>query len=339
MPTFVPPLKESIIFDASVSPLDATGKIVVITGTSTGLGLVAARTCARKGAAGLVLLNRPSERATDAHASIASLAGPGTDVVSVPCDLASFQSVRDAMASVRQLPFVQAAGIDVLSLNAGVMGLPDVATVDGFDLQMQTNFLAHFLIVHELLAELSRAASGPAGESRVVSHTSAARFRPTTTLSAEHFSRLAGGNLGDESMSRYNQSKLANAVFAYAFHELLAAAGSPIKSLVAEPGLAVTNLQITTSAGGAGPPAEVFDELMAGAQSAEDGAVPLLLSMLSHDAESGDFFGPTIAGALGPYTTGPARSHEPEPFCTSRENIELLWAASEEAIGEAFLVE
>lgn len=117
-----------------------------------------------------------------------------------------------------------------------------------------------------------------------------------------------------------------------------ATAGSSIKSLVAEPGLAVTNLQITTSAGGAGPPAKVFDELMSRAQSAEDGAVPLLLSMLSHDAESGDFFGPTIAGALGPYTTGLARPHEPEPFCTSRENTQLPWAASEEAIGEAFVV-
>ncbi len=47
-------------------------------------------------------------------------------------------------------------------LNAGVMGLPDVATIDGFDPQMRTTFLAHFLIVHELMAELSRAACGPA---------------------------------------------------------------------------------------------------------------------------------------------------------------------------------
>ena len=106
-------------------------------------------------------------------------------------------------------------------------------------------------------------------------------------------------------MSRYNQSKLANAAFAYAFHERLGAADSPVKSLVAGPGLAVTNLRITTSTGGAGPPAEAFDQLMAGAQSAEDGAVPLLVCMVSPDAQSGDFFGPSIAGALGPYTRDP----------------------------------
>jgi len=140
-------------------------------------------------------------------------------------------------------------------------------------------------------------------------------------------------------MSRYNQSKLANAAFAYAFHERLGAADSPVKSLVAGPGLAVTNLRITTSTGGAGPPAEAFDQLMAGAQSAEDGAVPLLVCMVSPDAQSGDFFGPSIAGALGPYATGPAKKHEPEPFCTGPENTQLLWTASEEAIGETFVVE
>jgi NAD(P)-dependent dehydrogenase (short-subunit alcohol dehydrogenase family) len=338
MSTYVPPEKSSTIFEESTSSLDLTGKVVVITGTTTGLGFVAARTCALKGAAALILLNRPSERAAAAHDSIAALAGSGTDVVSVPCDLASFGSVREAMESVRQLPLVRSAGIDVLSLNAGVMGMPDVATVDGFDLQMQTNHLSHFLIVKELMAELDRAARGPAGESRVVSHTSAARFGPATTLSERYFSPSAGGRLGDEAMSRYNQSKLANAVFAYAFHERLAAAGSPIKSLVAEPGLAVTNLQHTTVAGGAGPPAEAFDEMMAGAQSAEDGAVPLLMCMASPDAESGDFFGPSIAGALGPYTTGPAEKHEPEPFCTSPENTRLLWTASERAIGEPLVI-
>mmetsp|Transcript_96545 Transcript_96545/g.275438 ORF Transcript_96545/g.275438 Transcript_96545/m.275438 type:complete len:114 (-) Transcript_96545:939-1280(-) len=65
-----------------------------------------------------------------------------TNVIHVDCDLSSFASVREAAAAVRE-----AVGeLDVLCLNAGVMGLLDAATPDGFDVQMQPNHLSQFLL-------------------------------------------------------------------------------------------------------------------------------------------------------------------------------------------------
>ena len=64
-----------------------------------------------------------------------SAPGPGK-IISVPCNLASFEAVRTAGATLRnELP----NGIDVLVNNAGIMGVKDEATVDGYDIQMQTS--------------------------------------------------------------------------------------------------------------------------------------------------------------------------------------------------------
>ena len=76
-----------------------SGRVVAITGCTSGTGLVAARTCARLGAH-VLLLNRPSARAQAAHALVAQDAPGG--VTSIDCDLQSFDSVRAAAAAVAQ---------------------------------------------------------------------------------------------------------------------------------------------------------------------------------------------------------------------------------------------
>ena len=65
----------------------------------------------------------------------------------VTCDLQSFSSVKSASQSVQEL-FLE--GVDVLANNAGVMALDDKATEDGYDVQMQTNHLSHFLLTQLL---------------------------------------------------------------------------------------------------------------------------------------------------------------------------------------------
>ena len=96
------------------------GKTVVITGTTSGTGLVAAKTVATKGAT-VVMLNRPSERAEAALDTVRKVAG-ASDAASarvhhVDCDLMEFRSVREAAASVLKL--VDSTGIDALVNNAG----------------------------------------------------------------------------------------------------------------------------------------------------------------------------------------------------------------------------
>lgn len=82
--------------------------------------------------------------------------------------------------------------LNVLDMHTGVMALEDKATVDGYDLQIQTNHLSHFLLVKDIFPLLEKAAEVD-GEARVVTHTSIARHGGA--LKAKYFGKN-GGNLG-----------------------------------------------------------------------------------------------------------------------------------------------
>ena len=311
---------------ASKMPVQA-GKQVVITGCTSGTGFVAARTLAQKGAR-VFMLNRPSERANAAVAAVKASA-PDAQVVAVPCDLQSF-AVKEAAAAVRQHLGPDGC-LDVLCLNAGVMALADVATGDGYDVQMQTNHLSHFLLAKELFPQLERAAE-LRGEARIVSHSSAARKLPPGDLAAKYLGKN-GGNLGGNSASmffggarwqRYHQTKLANAVFTHTLANKLKAKGSKVKALVAAPGLAATNLQVTTH--GDGGMASTW--IMGFAQSAEDGTMPLLHCCVSPEAANGDLWEPN--GIKGP----PVRVRlNKERICSEERACKVLWEESEKACG------
>jgi NAD(P)-dependent dehydrogenase (short-subunit alcohol dehydrogenase family) len=162
------------------------GKVVVITGCTTGTGFVAAICAARKGAEAILMLNRPSERATAAEISVKAQvpADEKTTVETIACDLQDLSSVKEAVK------FIQAKyqKIDVLCNNAGVMAMKDVATKDGYDVQMQTNHLSHFLLTKELFPLLQKSDDG-----RIVQHSSVARHGKP--LEAKYFEKN-GGNLG-----------------------------------------------------------------------------------------------------------------------------------------------
>lgn len=301
--------------------------MVAITGCTSGTGYVAARTAARKGAH-VVMLNRPSARATAAAAQLASDV-PGAAVTAVACDLSSFASVREAAAALNSQ--FSAAGLDVLCNNAGVMALADEATADGYDVQMQTNHLGHFLLAKEVFGLLETAAS-LRGEARVVHHTSLARLG--SALAAKYLGPN-GGQLGGNGSSmllngarweRYHQSKLANAVCTAALAEKLRAAGSKVIALAAAPGLAATNLQVTTAQGGGMGSGTWF---MRFGQSAEDGAMPLIACVARANVQNGDFYEPVNLGGLKGL---PAKTPLTDK-CSNAQATALLWEASEAACG------
>ena len=290
---------------------------------------MAAQTCARLGAH-VLLLNRPSPRA-DAALALVSQNAPG-GATAVECDLQSFASVRAAAEKVKQL--CGASGLDVLCCNAGVMALKDEATADGYDVQMQSNHLSHFLLSRELFPLLEKAAA-LRGEARIVNHSSGARNVPPGQLSAAYLGKN-GGRLGGNGASmffggarwqRYHQTKLANAVFTLALAAKLAAAGSKVKCLCAAPGLAATNLQVTTAAdGGFGA-----SWIMRYAQSSEDGTMPLLTCMLAADAPNGGFYEPEGLTAMA---GKPVRKDlAKEGLCSSAKAQKMLWEESEKACG------
>jgi len=144
---------------------DMTNKITAITGTTSGTGFVCAREIAKLGGT-VLLLNRESERSA-ASFKLLKEEVPEGKLFSITCDLQVFESVRMAADEIKSKYNI----VDVLCNNAGVMALKDLATKDGYDIQMQTNSLSHFLLTKELFPLLKKSK-----EARVVNHSSNARI-------------------------------------------------------------------------------------------------------------------------------------------------------------------
>jgi NAD(P)-dependent dehydrogenase (short-subunit alcohol dehydrogenase family) len=303
---------------------DMTGKVVAITGTTSGTGFVCAREVAKKGGT-VILLNRKSERSEQAHRQLLESVPEGT-FDPVDCDLQSFASVQSAMEEIKN----KYEKVDVLVNNAGVMAFKDQATGDGYDVQMQTNVISHFLITKELFPLLKKSEQG-----RIVNHSSMARLGGP--LKMEYFEKK-GGNLGgdgteEENLSfqgprweRYHQTKLANANFTYGLKKKLEEKQiHNVISLLAHPGLALTQLQVTTAADGG---MQSGSPLMAQAQSAEDGATGIIRASMDREAKSGDFYGPTAGWKGFPDLL------EPEDLLLDESNIRINWEGCEKAVGE-----
>ena len=275
------------------------GLTVAVTGSTSGTGEVYARTAGRLGAR-VIVLNRPSARA---DAATDRLRDGGVDVVPVACDLQSFESVRDAGEQVRA---VAVGGLDVLCNNAGVMGLPDQATPDGCDVQMQTNHLSHFLLTSLVWPVLQRGAEAR-GRARVVSHSSGARRGPA--LKAEYLERR-GGHLGGDGFPgfgkwrRYQQSKLANLLFSYALLERMPAEDQArgIQVLTAHPGPTNSGLKAKTGRAGGTRMLDraILNRTLKVAHSVEDGALGIIRASFDPAAQTGEFYGPAGRGEPGP---------------------------------------
>ncbi len=302
---------------------DMTGKVVAITGTTSGTGYVCAREVARKGAT-VILLNRDSERSKKSYQQLLEEV-PSGKFDPIACDLQNFDSVKNTVKEIK----AKYDTIDVLVNNAGVMALKDEPTVDGYDAQVQTNNISHFLLTKELFPLMKNSK-----ESRIVNHSSQARLGGP--LEMKYFEKN-GGNLGgngteEENQNfqgprweRYHQTKLANCAFTYGLKNKLEEAGiTNVIPLLAHPGLSLTNLQVTTAADGG---MESNSGLMAQAQSAEDGATGIIRAAMDPNVKPGDFFGPAEGW------TGFPEKLTPEDYLYSDTNIRINWEGCEKAVG------
>lgn len=302
---------------------DMTGRVAAVTGTTSGTGYVCARELAKRGAT-VLLLNRASDRAVAALERLGQEA-PGGRFEAVTCDLQDFESVRSAIAEISG----RHDRLDVLCNNAGVMALGDQATKDGYDVQMQTNCISHFLLTKGLFPLLLKSE-----DARVVNHTSMARLGGP--LEAKYFSQN-GGDLGGDGTDaenasfagprwdRYHQTKLANCAFTYALKKRLDERGiGNIKALLAHPGLAATSLQTTTASDGG---MDANSPFMQRAQSPEDGALGIIRACMDPDAESGNFYGPER-------WTGFPNLLPPEDLLLDPENLRINWEGCEAAVGQ-----
>ncbi|GBG27026.1 Short chain dehydrogenase family protein [Hondaea fermentalgiana] len=327
---YTKPEKETKWFDKELQGIPSLdGKVVVVTGTTSGTGRVRADALAQKNAK-VVMLNRKSERSEKCLKELRETY-PEADISQVECDLMSFASVREAAKKVNEsLP-----KINSLVLNAGVMALDDVATTDGYDQQMQVNVLSQFLLFKELFPLLTNAERED-GQARVVQHSSIARFGgPLEAKYMEKNGGALGGNGSGMMMNgprwkRYQQTKLGVQVSAYAIADKMAEMGHPnILALVAHPGLSATSLQETTvKNGGMG---NFFTKIfMSMSQSPQDGTCGLLHATAATDVQQKGFYGP---GAKVTAMKGPAESIPVEKKADDKEQKALFWSKMEEAFG------
>ena len=311
------------------------------------------------------MLNRKSDRATAAEVKL-TVESTATKVITVECDLQSFASVRAAAVQVATIA-AEFGGLDTLVNNAGIMGFPDNRTGDGFDVQMQTNHLSHFLLTKLLMPSLDAAAAAR-GEARIVQHSSGARSKKMSAdqignLNASFFSKCDAGTLGGDSpppvcFNRYHQTKLANSVFMAALHHRLTAAGkTTIKSVCAEPGVASTSLGGNLAAAHTAKNLPVdwlhgMAKMYPVVQSPADGCCPLMYAAFSEGTNAGDFYMPKdqnqgctvgkpvkcMEGAISANDAPEwiSTKFEKEALTMSKENQDCLWAASEAAVGESF---
>ncbi|MFT4679902.1 MAG: NAD(P)-dependent dehydrogenase (short-subunit alcohol dehydrogenase family) [Flavobacteriales bacterium] len=302
---------------------DMTGKVAAITGTTSGTGFVCAREMAKKGAK-VILLNRKSERSENGLKQLQA-AVPEGSFQAIDCDLQSFDSVRSAVETIKSSYDV----LDVLVNNAGVMALKDQATTDGYDVQMQTNVISHFLITKELFPLLRKSE-----QARIVNHSSMARLGGP--LIADYY-EAKGGNMGGDGTEeenlgfqgprweRYHQTKLANATFTYGLKKKLEEANiTNVIPLLAHPGLAATNLQVTTSSNGG---MDINGEFMQQAQSPEDGAAGIVRCSMDEQAKAGNFYGPVEGWRGYPNLL------TPEDMLSDDSNVDTNWAGCEKAVG------
>lgn len=289
---------------------DQRGRIAVITGATSGLGLQTALVLARCGAT-VVVAARDAGKTAAAMDQIRSAAADG-QAESVELDLASLESVRKAAVELA----ARFPRIDLLINNAGVMMPPYGLTADGFELQFGTNHLGHFALTGLLLPALL-----PLAGSRVVTVSSnghrAGSIDFDNLMSNRRYNR----------MSAYARSKLANLMFTYELQRRLSAAGAHTIAVAAHPGNARTDLVRHMPA--------VTDRLMSPRfaavnswwlQDAAMGALPTLRAATDPAAIGGTYYGPDGFMQLTGYpivVRSSGRSH-------NGEVQRRLWAESEQ---------
>jgi NAD(P)-dependent dehydrogenase (short-subunit alcohol dehydrogenase family) len=162
---------------------DQTGRTVLVTGATSGLGLASAVALAAAGAR-VLLTARDAERGKAALHRVLADGGPGAELVEL--DLADLASVRRAARDVRERT---GDALHVLMNNAGVMATPRRRTVDGFELQIGTNHLGPAALTWLLMPALRGGAGGTGGSARVVTVASLAHRGGGLDADDLHFTR------------------------------------------------------------------------------------------------------------------------------------------------------
>ena len=321
------PFGASSTTEEILAGVDLRGKRVLVTGVSAGLGVETARALAAHGAhvIGAARDLKKAETALE-PAWVGAKNGGGVELLAL--DLASLASVRAAADKL------VAAGkpLDLVINNAGVMACPLMRTAEGFEMQFGTNHLGHFVLTNRI-SPLLRAGA------RVVALASMGHRYADVDLDDPNFERTAY-----DPWQAYGRSKTANILFAVAFDRRHRERG--VRATAVHPGGIKTELGRHLSD-------DDFDTLLArlNADLAAKGKPPFWLKTVPQGAATSVWAGVVAeADAVGGrycencHVTTRVTNEDIDmvdggvrPYAVDLARAEMLWAKSEELVGESFM--
>jgi NAD(P)-dependent dehydrogenase (short-subunit alcohol dehydrogenase family) len=305
---------------------DLSGRRILVTGGSDGVGFEIVRRLARAGAEVVM----PVRNAEKGHAAAARIRSDVTDArIDVrSLDLASRESVRALSAELSAELSADLRGdgrpLHALINNAGVMTPPTRrVSADGFELQLATNHLGHVALTAGLLPLLR------AGKGRVVSQVS---------IAADEGSVL-WDDINSESeyraMAAYSSSKILFGLFAAELDRRAVAGGWGVRSLLSHPGITPTNL--LSAQPGMGRQRDTMSVrvirtlsrlgILVGTPSSA--ALTAVYAATSPDAEGGHLYGPRGPRHLG----GLPAEQELYSRIAGTADAQRAWALTEELLG------
>lgn len=269
------------------------GKTVVVTGGSTGIGLVAAREMAAAGAHVTLGVRDEAKGRLAAKEMHGSIEVRELDV----SDLSSIRAFADAWTGP----------LDILVNNAGVMDIPLRRTSDGLDTQTATNSFGPFLLTNLMLPKIT---------DRVVWITSQLH-----RMGHLHTDDLNWESRPYKSMDAYNDSKLQVVLFSLELQRRLEAAGSTVRSVLAHPGIATTALAAHSGANNINR----FSFLL---NDPEHGALPTLFAA-TQNLPGNAYVGPNGLGSIKGYP----KVRKPGKAGLDSQSASKLWDAVSKKVG------
>ena len=312
--------------DDVLQSIDLSGKRILITGVSAGLGVETARALAAHGAT-IVGAARDLKKAEAATAEVRAQAANGGSLELIELDLADLASVRAAADKLN----AKGEQFDVVICNAGVMATPQGKTKDGFETQFGTNHLGHFVFVNRIAGLIKDGG-------RLVNLSSAGHRFSDVDLDDPNFERTEY-----TPFAAYGRSKTANILFAVEFDRRHKGRG--VRATAVHPGGIQTELgrhmtpeliqgmldNITAASKAGGGPAFEWKTIPQGAATSCWAAVVAPADQVGglycedcHVAEPADETpGLDVRGGIRAYGLDPDRA-------------KALWALSEKMVGETF---
>lgn len=298
---------------------DLTGKRVLVTGGASGIGFEAAKALAEQGADVLIAdwndtLGPEAVSRIRQHCANASVAFRKIDL----SQLAGIHTFAQSMLD-------EGRPLDILINNAGIQSIAERrVSADGFELTFAIGHIGHFLLTGLLLPLLEKA---PAA--RVVTVSSMVHGRGWFDWDDLQIER------GYASQRAYNQTKLANLLFAQELQRKLTARGSAVRSIAVHPGVARTSIGANRRGLGKFRLADHIVSFILSmvmpwlGQDSAAGALPTIYAAASPDAVGGGFYGPDGFGEMKGFPA-PARI---KPSAKDSAAAARLWQVSEQLAG------